>query len=159
MWSPSFLRASRSSWRQRERRAGLMSPRTAAVTFTVLQALSLGGARGSLLARARTKRGLAFAALGGATLRLLRGRLDSRARRGRRWSLRARRALREPVEAALAAAMLGALSLPLMVEPPPEPHEKAPVPPGGTRAAGARSEADDGDDGDDLDLNGAIASW
>jgi hypothetical protein len=111
-----------------------------------------------VLARARTQRGLAFAALGGATLRLLQKRL----RRSSGWLPRARRALREPVESALAVAMLGALSLPLMVETPPgakSPHDNEPVPPGGTKAANARSLDDDGEDGDDLDFNAPIASW
>ncbi|QSQ20518.1 hypothetical protein JY651_35520 [Pyxidicoccus parkwayensis] len=145
-------------WRLRRPSRGALNPRTAAITFTMLQVLSLGRVPGTALARARTRRGLAFAALGGATLRLLGKRL----RRRSGWVPRARQALKEPVEAALAMAMLGALSLPLMVEPPAEPepaHGRAPVPPGGTRKASVRSQDDDGEDGDDLDFNGAIASW
>ncbi|MBZ4418773.1 hypothetical protein [Myxococcus sp. RHSTA-1-4] len=96
MWSPSFRKSGRASWRQRS------------------------------------------------------GVLEIRRRRKQlvRLRARARRALREPVEATLAVAMLGALALPLLVEAP------APRP-----GADKRSTGNDGDDGDDLDLEGAIASW
>jgi hypothetical protein len=161
MWSPSFRGASRSLWRSRRPRTGVLGPRTAAMTFALLKVLALRKPLSGVLARARWRpqKGLAFATLSGATLGLLKSGLERQRRRARRWGPRASKALREPVEAALAVAMLGALALPLMVEAPKPaaaPH------PGGTppcKGAAERSADDDGDDGDDLDLNGAIASW
>ncbi len=162
MWSPSFRRASRSFWRLRSPRTGVLGPRTAAVTFALLEVLSLRKPLAGALARARprTRNGLAFATLGGATLGLLRARLGQRNARAGRWGPRAGQVLREPVEAALAVAMLGALALPLMVE---ASQEKVAPRPDGTapsrKSATARSVDDDGDGGDDLEFNGAIASW
>lgn len=81
-----------------------------------------------------------------------------------RWESRAWRALREPLEAALAVALLGALVLPLLVEqrsdraPSPRPgqaprrHQDA-----GEPGAARRPATDMGEDEDDLE--GAIASW
>jgi hypothetical protein len=164
MWSPSFRRAKRTPWRPRSARAGVLGPRTAAVTFALLEVLSLRRAPGGGPTRARMNRGLAFAALGGATLRLLKARLEKHQRQGspraRRWRPRAEQSLREPVETALAVALLGALALPFMVEQGPKvPTGTKPVPPRGKEAASARTVDDDGEDGDDLGLNGAIASW
>lgn len=163
MWSPSFRRAKRTPWRSRSPREGVLGPRTAAMTFAVLEVLSLRRAPGGGLTRARANRGLAFAALGGATLQLLKGRLAllrQGNRRARYWGPRAKQPLREPVETALAMAMLGALALPLMLEQEEKaPTRREPTPPPGKEAASARSVDDEGDDGDDLGLNGAIASW
>lgn len=137
------------------------------MTFALLEVLSLRKPLSRALARARprTRNGLALATLGSATLGLLRARMEWRLRRknrgARRWGPRASKALREPMEAALAVAMLGALTLPLMVEAGPEQvTRKEPAPrPGGPSGQAARSVDDDGEDGDDLGLNGAIASW
>lgn len=165
MWSPSFRSAKRMSWLPRRQRAGVLGPRTAAVTFAVLEILSLRRTPGDGLVRARTNRGLAFAALGGATLRLLKLRLEKhlrqRSRQARRWGPRAKKALREPVETALAMAMLGALALPLMVEASPErtPARPSGGPPSSRPGADTRSVDDDGEDGDGVDFNEAIASW
>jgi len=165
MWSPSFRRASPSPWRRWSPRKGTLGARTAAMTFAVLEVLTLRKplSRALALTRPRTRSGLAVATLGGATLGLLRARLEQHLRRSsrrpRHWGPRAREALRDPMETALAAAMLGALALPLMVEPPREQALRkgtAPRPPPGPAA---RSIADDDDDWDDLDLEGAIASW
>lgn len=167
MWSPSFRRASRSLWRPRRPRTGVLGPRTAAMTLALLELFSLRKPLGQALARARprTRQGLAFATLGGATLRFFGAQLGSQVRRRHRrvqqWVPRASKALREPVEAALAMAMLSALALPLMVEAPPE---AAPTPrPGGSpplgKSTSSRSVHDAGDNGDDLDFEAAIASW
>ncbi|MCP3136041.1 hypothetical protein [Pyxidicoccus xibeiensis] len=161
---PSFRRAVPSRWSPRSWTRpgpGMLGPRTAAVTFGVLEVLSLR----KLLGPERS-RGLALVALGGAAMRLLK----SRFRQQPWWKLSAKRPwsgrsglLREPMEAALAMAALGVMALPLvLVHPParglaarpeasPSRRHEAEGPP--------RTEANDGDDGDDLDLNGAIASW
>ncbi|MCY1017186.1 hypothetical protein [Pyxidicoccus sp. MSG2] len=133
------------------------------MTFALLEVLSLRRAPGGGATRARVNRGLAFAALGGATLRLLKARLEKHlgqgSRRAHRWGSRTE-TLREPVETALTVALLGALALPLMVEQEPKaPTGRKPVPPRGTETASARSVDDGEEDGDDLGLNGAIASW
>lgn len=160
MWSPSFRRAKRTPWRSRSSRKGVLSPRTAAITFAVLEVLSLRRAAGGGLTRARANRGLTIAALGGATLRLLKSRLDHLRQGNRRVRRQAPLTTREPIETALAMAMLGALALPLMLEKEAKtPTRREPTPPPGKEAASARSVDDDGDDGDDLGLNGAIASW
>ncbi|WP_164008758.1 hypothetical protein [Pyxidicoccus trucidator] len=164
MWSPSFRRASRSLWRPWSPRAGVLGPRTAAVTFAVLEVLSLRKPLSQLLARARprTRNGLAFATLGGATLSFLKGNLRRRNRRSRPWGPRAKQSLREPVEAALAMAMLSALAMPFMSASSPEPAARKgpaprPTPPGQDPCA--RSIHDAGDNGDELDFDAAIASW
>lgn len=131
------------------------------MTFALLEVLSLRKPLSRALARARprTRGGLAFATLGSASLGLLKARLEWRLRRKnhrvRRLSAGASKALREPMEAALAVAMLGALALPLMVETGPEQATR----PGGPSGQDARPVDDAGEDGDDLGLNGAIASW
>ncbi|MFP2930999.1 hypothetical protein ACLESO_38540 [Pyxidicoccus sp. 3LG] len=143
-------------------RQGVLGARTAAMTFAVLELLSLRQPLRGMLGR-EGSRGLALAALGGATLRLLKSRLD----RGPWWRKPARRLRRarartgqEPAEAALVVAVLGVLALPLVLAPTSvrrlgaHPEEMAP-----RRPEPARSESDDGDDGDGLDFNGAIASW
>lgn len=137
------------------------------MTFAVLEVLSLRKPLSQLLARARprTRNGLAFATLGGATLSFLRGNPRRRNRRLRPWGPRARQSPREPVEAALAMAMLGALAMPLMAASSPvpaarkgtEPRPTAPPPP--VQDPGARSIHDAGDNGDALDFEAAIASW
>jgi hypothetical protein len=167
MWSPSFRRASRSLWRPWSPRAGVLGPRTAAVTFAVLEVLSLRKPLSQLLARARprTRNGLAFATLGGATLSFLKGNLRRRNRRLRPWGPRARQSLREPVEAALAMAMLGALAMPFMSASSPEPaarkrpEPRPTTPPSPGQSPDARSIHDAGDNGDELDFDAAIASW
>jgi hypothetical protein len=138
----------------------VLGPRTAAVTFAVLEMLSLRRAAGGGLTRARANRGLAIAALGGATLRLLKSRLDHLRQGNRRVRRLAPSTTREPLETALAMAVLGALALPLMREQEAKtPTRRRPTPPPGKEAASARSVDDGGEDGDDLGLNGAIASW
>jgi len=80
MGSPFFRRASRSRWRPWRPRTGALSPRTAAMTFAVLEVLSLRKPLSQLLAHARprTRYGLAFATLGSATLGFLRSNLRRR---------------------------------------------------------------------------------
>ncbi len=80
MGSPFSRRASRSRWRPWRPRTGAMGPKTAAITFAVLEALSLRKPLSQLLARARprTRDGLAFATLSSATLGFLRSTLRRR---------------------------------------------------------------------------------
>ncbi|NMO16884.1 hypothetical protein HPC49_32270 [Pyxidicoccus fallax] len=135
-----------------------MNQRTAAVTLAVLRVLSPRHKSYGLplIRRRSTTRNLAFATLGSATLRLLRLRLAEYTRRARglaRLRARASSALREPVEATLAVAMLGALALPLLVEPAPAgAPERA-------RGADKRSAYNGGENGGAIDFEAPIASW
>lgn len=165
MWSPSFRKPSRAFWRPRSPtrpRPGVMGPRTAALTFAVLRLLTPRAVPGALKQSAAN--GLALATLGGATLRLVRFRLAKQLRGRKRLGWRAGRALQEPLEAALAVVMVGALALPLLVVPGPgrtaRPGQEPPPRHEGCVSGGSeRSAQNGGDDGDDLGLEGAIASW